>query len=91
MGEWSGDTGPPGARDDVNAFFEGDNGEGCPPREPGGSLFVDIDNCNCAMLLTKLSGAFVPVLNVPLPRNPFVPRGPLLTEFELNAGEDELL
>lgn len=55
------------------------------------TLFVDIDNCNCAMLLTKLSGAFVPVLNVPLPRNPFVPRGPLLTEFELNAGEDELL
>lgn len=37
LGEWSGDTGPPGARDDVNAFFEGDNGEGCPPREPGGS------------------------------------------------------
>ena len=37
LGERIGDTGPPGARDDVNAFFEGDSGEGFPPREPGGS------------------------------------------------------
>ena len=36
LGEWRGETGPPGAKDDANAFFEGDNGDGCPPREPGG-------------------------------------------------------
>lgn len=36
LGECRGDTGPPGAKDDVNAFFEGDRGDGCPPRDPGG-------------------------------------------------------
>lgn len=36
LGECSGDTGPPGARDEVNAFFDGERGERCPPREPAG-------------------------------------------------------
>ena len=36
LGECSGDTGPPGAKDDANAFFEGDSGDGWPPRDPEG-------------------------------------------------------
>jgi len=89
FGECSGETGPPGAKDDVNAFFEGDSGDGCPARDPGGILLVDADNC--AMLLIKLSGTGVLPLKPPPPRSPFVPRGPLLTVLELNAGVEELL
>ena len=35
LGEWRGETGPPGANDDVNALLDGDIGEPCPPRDPG--------------------------------------------------------
>lgn len=28
LGECKGDTGPPGAKDDANAFFEGERGDG---------------------------------------------------------------
>lgn len=37
LGECRGETGPPGAKEEINAFLEGDRGAVWPPREPGGS------------------------------------------------------
>lgn len=87
LGECRGDTGPPGAKEEMNAFLEGDRGAVWP------SLAVDTDNCD--ILLTKLSGiAFGPgalFLNALPPRSPFAPRAAWLIALGLNAGVDELL